>query len=117
MQENPIDETVEYEMEKKTNSGLKIDDVLDTKKSFVQCIGGSNVSIGVGNRTRKMNNPRRHIRKNIRLVNSRSTERKGEKARYGEDHLWEGAEQGSWQWLNQRGKLNREDEKEEVEGA
>uniref|UniRef100_A0A0A0K9H3 Uncharacterized protein n=1 Tax=Cucumis sativus TaxID=3659 RepID=A0A0A0K9H3_CUCSA len=104
-------------MEKKTNSGLKIDDVLDTKKSFVQCIGGSNVSIGVGNRTRKMNNPRRHIRKNIRLVNSRSTERKGEKARYGEDHLWEGAEQGSWQWLNQRGKLNREDEKEEVEGA
>lgn len=35
---------------------MKINDVLDTKKSFVQCIGGNSASNEVGNRTRKIKN-------------------------------------------------------------
>ena len=107
-----MDGTVEYEM----ISSLKIDDVMDTKKPFIQCIGDNNASIGVGKRTRKMkNNPSRKARKNNTLVNSQLTERKGEKTCNRKDHLWE-ENQRLWQWISREGKSNMEDEKE-VEGA
>ena len=68
---------VKYETDKKkTTSELKIDDAWDMKKSFVRCMRGE-VSIKVGNQTRKMkNNPRRKKTKKNPLMNSPSTERK-----------------------------------------